>query len=173
MKTERDIFKAADALLKKAIREELRAQGHRLTGALEKSIMGQINSGSGTTTLDGTALGYAGILNDGVDASKIPYSPGKRTGAGSSRYIQGLITFWKLRGLGEAEATRAAFATARKQKQEGMSTKASRRFSASRRRQGFIAAVYRRVSAQVDKLVLSGYDEVVNNLFKETGNEKI
>lgn len=126
-------------LMQKGLREELKAQGHYLTGRLSESIDFRVfTKGSSVVVGEMYAVDYAMVLEVGVKPERIPY--GGRTGrGGTSRYIQGLVDFFQLRGLGEREAMRAAFATANVQKQEGMPTANSYRFSNNGRRTGFVA----------------------------------
>jgi len=49
------------------MKQEFRDQGHYLTGALERSIRSQVKG----TALEGTALGCAQTLNDGIPADQI------------------------------------------------------------------------------------------------------
>jgi hypothetical protein len=59
------------------------------------------------------------ILNYGVTPERIPFSPG--SGAKSSKYIDGLKAYAKLRfSVNDKEAERIAFAIAYKQKKRGM-----------------------------------------------------
>lgn len=128
--------------LQKQLRTELKDQGHYLTGALHDSIQYRITKrGSTVVIAEMYALDYALIMEFGVPASRIPFSGSRRGGAsgGVSKYIQGLVTFFQKRGLGEREALSAAFATANVQKQEGMPTNDSFAFSANGRRTGFVS----------------------------------
>lgn len=140
---QKDIIDALDAAMKhlqKQLREELREQGHYLTGALQNSIEYRIYP-RGTTVVvaEMMALDYGVFMELGVPASRIPYSGGRQGGGGKSKYIQGLITFFQKRGLGEREAMSAAFATANVQKREGMPTNGSFAFSSNGRRTGFVS----------------------------------
>ena len=132
-----DAIKSAMADLQKRLIAELQAQGHSLTGSLAKSIAYEVTQdGSGITAVM-TALDYGLVMEFGVPASRIPYG-GKGGGRGTSKYIQGLVRFFTLRGLGSREALGAAFATAKKHKREGMPTRGSYAFSANGRRTGFV-----------------------------------
>lgn len=123
--------------LRKRLIAELQAQGHRLTGALEKSIAYEIRQSPGRITAVMTAADYGLIIEFGVPANRIPY--GGRTGRGGvSKYIQGLVRFFELRGLSGREALGAAFATATKHKREGMPSRGSYAFSSNGRRTGFV-----------------------------------
>lgn len=168
----REVLQAADADLQKGIKEELRTQGHYLTGALAASIHGEITvKGEESATLVGTSLFYAQILNAGTTAARIPF--GTHTGATTSKYIEGLINFFTLRGLDEAEAKRAAFATARVQKLQGMPTTGSYRFSDNNQRLNVLGIVEREMDTELDEVVLGGIENMVESVFKQTLSERI
>lgn len=124
------------------LREELRDQGHYSTGRLHESIQYEIKSGSDTVTALVECEDYGLALEFGVPAGKIPFSPG--SGAGSSQYIQGLITDFQQKGLQGREAISAAFATANVQKRTGMPTPGSYRFSNNGDRLGFASKTLER-----------------------------
>jgi hypothetical protein len=124
------------------LRKELKAQGHYLTGRLHDSIEYEIEQLPGLVRAVMECEDYGLAMEFGVPAERIPYSPG--SGAGSSRYIQGLIQFWNKRGVTGREGIRAAFATARKHKREGMPTRASYAFSTTGQRTGFASTVLER-----------------------------
>ena len=128
-------IRAAMTDLQKRLIAELQAQGHRLTGALEKSIQYEVKVEGDTITAVMTALDYGLVMEFGVPANRIPYGKG---GGGTSKYIQGLVRFFTLRGLGSREALSAAFATAKKHKREGMPSRGSYAFSSNGRRTGFV-----------------------------------
>ena len=167
MKTPK-ILKEVSALLDKSFRAEFRAQGHSLTGAAERSIRGEFTP----TSVTGDMVEYGYILNSGVQSTRIPYS-GRSGRGGTSQYIQGLITFFKLRGLSDSEAKGAAFATANKHRLEGMSTAASSRFSRTGKRQGFIDEVVSAKEPEIDRIVSSGMDEIFNQEYNKQKSETI
>lgn len=163
--------RASDMLNKKLI-AELKAQGHSLTGSLERSLRGNmIQSRSGVSVL-GTMNGYGKYVATGVSKDRIPYGGHSATG-GTSKYIQGLVAFWKLRGLSEKEALRAAFATAKKHKREGMPTKGSYAFSKTGERTQFIQIVDRAAGTDIDNIVLDGLDRIVDQKYREVKSETI
>ncbi len=172
MLTEKDVLEEASKILIEAIHKELRAQGHYLTGTLERSITGTVQETPQGGILIGTALYYGGILNAGVTAARVPF--GGRTGnGGTSKYIQALINYFMLRGLPEKEATRAAFATAMKQKEEGMPTNASSAHSNTGTRLNFIGAVRDATGPTLDRVVLGAIDKIVDETFKQTRSERL
>lgn len=164
MLTQSNILQSAAALLNRAFKKAFQEQGHTLTGGWERSVLGTVKANE----LKGEANFYGGILNAGTTPGRIPFGGkgSKKTGR-ASKYIQGLISYWKLRGLSDKEAIRAAFATAHKQKVEGMPTAASNRFSATGKRTAFVASVEQSVGKEVDNLVLNGLDRVLNETLKE------
>jgi hypothetical protein len=150
-----DILKVAEAvmsLLQKELRDELKAQGHRLTGTLEQSIVYEVEKTP--VGIVGTMYSedYGLTVNFGVPASRIPYTSGGKRG-GTSLYIQGLIEFWEKRGLADREAVGAAFATAAVHAREGMPTRASYRYSSTGDRTGFITAVVNRNMSRIEELI--------------------
>ena len=124
--------------LQKTTRQNLEDQGHVLTGRLRDSIVFDVVVSGDKVKATMYCESYGLAMEFGVKAANIPYSPG--SGATSSKYIQGLITYFKRRGVTGREGIRAAFATARKHKREGMPTHASRRFSKTGERTGFASS---------------------------------
>jgi len=125
------------------LRKELKAQGHYLTGKLNDSIEYDIRVEGDFIRAEMEIEDYGLAMEFGVPASRIPYTPGAG-GGGTSKYIQGLIRFWNLRGVTGREGVRAAFATARKHKREGMPTRSSHAFSSTGARTGFASTVLER-----------------------------
>lgn len=162
------MLKKASKILDSACKRELKRQGHILTGSLENSITGKL---SGNRVI-GTMHEYGFIVNDGVKAKKIPYGGGESSG-GKSKYIEGLIAFFKLRGLSEDDAKKAAFATAKVQKNEGMSTIASRKYSKTKERQKFLDIALSNSVPKVDEIITSGMDDIFNKEFLKQKDELI
>lgn len=171
------LLQHAGKILDNNLIDEWTKQGHHLTGAWEKSVHGMVVATGNVIVLTGTMAGYGVYVDEGVSAERIPYggaSAGKGgTGAGTSKYITGLYNFWKLRGLNDKEALRAAFATAKTQKKEGMSTVASGRFSQTGKRQQFIAAVTKVVNEGVNDVISDGLDAIIDKKYHETESETI
>ena len=163
MPSQADILELAVPLVESNIKKEFQAQGHHLTGAWEQSI----SSVKTENRVEGYAKSYGSIVDAGMTPDKIPFG-GTSTKSGlnsgiKSQYIQGLTRFWMLRkpGISEKEALRLAFATANVQKQEGMSTAASYRFSQTGQRQKFIEAVKRAITPEVDNIITKGFDKYI------------
>lgn len=142
---EQSIISALDVAMKRLqtdMRGELKAQGHNLTGRLSESLEYEIEVQGDVIVATMECEDYGLSIEFGVPASRIPYTPGG--GGGTSKYIQGLIRFWNLRGVTGREGVRAAFATAAKHKREGMPTRSSYAFSSTGARTGFASTVIER-----------------------------
>ena len=131
------------------IQTELKQQGHYNTGRLFKSAKAEVIQNSEGANLDITMNDYHVFVEQGVKASRIPFA-GRSGKNKTSKYIQGLVSFFTSKGLSRKEALSAAFATAYTHKSEGMPTKASSRFSESGRRLRFISEATK-ASNQINK----------------------
>jgi hypothetical protein len=142
-------------VVKKAVKQAFILQGRSLTGALVNSIDYNVNATVTSAFIEFTLLDYGMILNYGVPANRIPYSPG--SGAKSSKYIDGLKMYAKLRfGANDKEAERIAFAIARKHKKFGMPLDKK------------IGAVQNGIDdskKEVEELISEALTEVINVLF--------
>lgn len=142
-------------LVKKAVKQAFIIQGRSLTGTLINSIDYSVNATVNSAFVEFTLLDYGMILNYGVPADRIPYSPG--SGAKSSKYIDGLKMYAKLRfNVDDKEALGIAFAIARKHKKFGMPL------------DGKIGAVQNGLDdskEEVEKLINEALTEVINVLF--------
>ena len=113
------------------LKKELEAQGHRDTGSLIDSINYEILIDSQEVNIVFSYLFYGDIVNDGVPAANIPFTPPSGRG-GTSKYIEALKNWASRRGF--KKPLSAAFAIAAKHKKEGMPTKNSYKFSSNGRR---------------------------------------
>ena len=144
----------------------LEAQGHKNTGALEASMRTTVQRTATAVVGELQMYDYAFPLNYGVRPERIPYTPG-RSRAKTSKYIQGLKAYFQSKGLSDNSALRAAFATARRHKIEGMPTTASRRFSQTGRRTGFASETLDdTLEKAVDTLTAAGAREVAAQIGK-------
>ena len=166
------LLKVVGVKLTSKLRREFADQGHHLTGSLEQSIHGEAFFEGDASTLRGTMLYFGAILNFGVTAARIPFNPG--SGYKTSKYITGLINYWKLRGItDEKEAKSAAFATAAKQKGlhgkqgEGMPTSGSYSYSKNGRRKEWIDVVSAAVDEEIDNDIGNGIDRIMERKFQE------
>lgn len=151
--------------LQKGLREEQEAQGHKLTGRLERSIVYEISQDGRDAKAEMYSEDYGVFIELGVKASKIPYS-GNR-GGGKSKYIEGLISFFELRGLSGREAEGAAFATAKIQARQGMPTVGSYKYSSTGERTGFVKTTIEKNLEGIGKLIEDKYGAILELRFAE------
>lgn len=95
---------------------KLLSLGRKASGAFINSLSHRIVYGASSVEIIIMGLDYWRIIEYGTPAKNIPYGT-KRTGANSSKYIQGLVNWIKTKGLASGnKAVRAmAFAIATKQ----------------------------------------------------------
>ena len=119
-----------DKLTKELI-ESFKSKGHSLNGSFESKVKHLVTQ----QTVDQIIIGgfypdYGDYLNKGVAPSRIPYTPGTRSGAGKSKYIEGLQRYVQARmGISGKRGLGIAFAIATRQKQHGMSLRRTKRGS--------------------------------------------
>lgn len=119
---------------------EFQKQGHTLTGSLIKKTKDQSSRSNDAVLVDVVMPEYYVFTEYGVKRSGIRkmYNPNVRTGKKKSNYIEALIHFFRLKGKSTKEAKSAAFATARVHYKEGMSTRASAKYSQTGKRKEWI-----------------------------------
>lgn len=139
-----DIYKGAEILINNLIREELKKQGHYLTGNLDRSLSGIISKTAKTDTLSGFALSYINVLEQGLEPEQISF-----------KMLPGLVAYFIKRGLSQEEALQAGKATIFKWMKEGLSTQASKRFSQTGARQHAVEAVFVGKQTEIDEYVLN------------------
>ena len=152
-------------VIKRALILSYTMQGHKLTGGLINSIEYQVRAQVTAASIDFYMYDYGVILDKGVSAANIPYQRG--SGAGSSKYIDGLKQYARLRmgAATEKEAERIAFAIANKHKQQGMPTKASFVYSSTGKRTGAIDAALEDANPEVTRLINVAMEEYINTFF--------
>jgi hypothetical protein len=142
-------------VVKKAVKQAFIMQGRTLTGALVNSIDYSVNATVTSAFIEFTLLDYGMILNYGVPANRIPFSPG--SGAKSSKYIDGLKMYAKLRfNANDKEAERIAFAIARKHKKFGMPLD---------KKTGAVEQGIKESSDEVEALISEALTQVINVMF--------
>ncbi|QDP86071.1 hypothetical protein FNJ88_11125 [Chryseobacterium sp. SNU WT5] len=145
------ILKEAGEKLNKILTQELRDQGHYLTGSLEASINNsfRVEKMNRKYVLRGFALDYSISLDQGLSprSSKLPS-------------VDDLKKYFLLRGLPPIQAQEAAFLTARKHKKEGMSTAASSQFSNTGERKKFISLSWEKAEKIIDKIIDGKTDKI-------------
>lgn len=164
-----DVMWKAERLLNEALAIELKAQGHYLTGALEASIVGRVTKSINEVSLTGVALGYAEKLQKGVSADEMP-----QPGSGAyEKHIEALTKYFILRGLSEKMAAFAAKKTAKRHSEEGMPTSGSYAYSQNGDRKHFLDNTDEQAGPIVSRVILAGFDQIIDNKFHETKSETI
>lgn len=133
-------------VLEDNLKKELRAQGHFLTGALEKSIRTQFSSTFNNTVLQTVALDYIDDLEEGIRPEHInPEDP---------KYLKGLTSYVQKRfGFDAGKAAAVALRIAHKHRKEGMPTKASYEFSTTGERTFAILDSYNKNEARFNQIL--------------------
>lgn len=149
------------------LRKTLAIQGHNLTGKLANSIEAYT-----LDVLNGYLIrfyweDYGVPLDTGVPAANIKFSPG--SGAKSSKYIDGLVKYVKQRMnvSGDKEALGIAFAIAYKQKEQGMSTDGSKRFSKTGKRNEWVDNTLDRVETELFRLIENQLYTLLDDIFTQ------
>lgn len=143
--------------LQDELKEELRAQGHYLTGALERSIDSKFVDQGDTIAREIVANDYAETLNTGIPSSKININ--------DAGYIAGLTRYAEQRfGYFGEQAKTVAFQIAAKHKKEGMPTKNSYQYSENNRRTHAIDVSVEN-NLETDRLMESGLSQEIDEVF--------
>lgn len=142
--------------LQAALRKELEAQGHTLSGKLSQSISFEVSSDGSEAVGRMYFEDYGVFVEVGVTADRIPYGKGGSKG-GTSKYIQGLVSFWEQRGLSGREALSAAFATARVHAREGMPSRGSYAHTSTGERTGFVRTAIEGQLENIGKTISDRY----------------
>lgn len=158
--------------LKLRLKSKLETQGHGKRGRSKLIDSMEFKIRKEATIIVGEMYmqDYYRFVDRGVKAANIPYTPGKGR-ARVSKYIQGLFTFWRRKGLAAKQALSASFATARKHSIEGMPTRRSFRFSKDGTRLGFVRdldlediaekAIIDKIGGKIEASVVKMFDNVV------------
>lgn len=162
---------------KQLIVAAIKERGHVLTGNLISEISYEVKYFGNVTVGRMYMPTYGFYVEFGVRPERIPYTiPNGATRKGASgrrsKYIDGLISYFTKRGLQDDEAKRAAFATARVHKREGMSTVASARFSKVGKRNGFVAASQPAIEEIAGRALENYGFEIVEAVFAKADFEK-
>lgn len=154
-----DAILKASKIYEAELKNQLQIQGHRNTGKLENSIEYSVQVFDSMVKSVFSMNDYGIILDPGVKPNRIPFKRG--SGAKTSKYIDGLIKYFRSKGHSEKKSKAFAFATATIQKREGMPTKASSRFSSNGKRTGFIDDTYLNTIGEINFIL---YEQTVNQI---------
>jgi len=156
------IYRGAQKIIEAGIRKESRDQGHYLTGAMEESLDAENRKEKGADILEGVAVKYTEYVNQGLPKE-----------SASFKQFPFLVEYFKLRGLQEEEAKRAAAATIRVWQKEGMPTKASSRFSKNKKRQEMIEDAIKKVSERLNAYMSKSFDNAIHKEYIKEKSETI
>jgi hypothetical protein len=154
-------------LLHDALMAEWRAQGHYITGKVVEEIEYEINQTFEGVSITGLMPAYGGYINEGVSAANIPFSPG--SGAGKSKYIEGLIGFVQKRMAVATlqEAKSVAFAIAHTQKRQGMPTIGSYKYTSTGKRTEWVNDALRKNLDKLGGYIREFYADYMRSQFQE------
>lgn len=171
MELTKDDIEQLKVILKNAFLKEWKAQGHFESGKVIEEIDYEIKQEVERIEIVGKMYPYGVYIDRGVKANRIPFNPG--SGAGRSKYIEGLINFVQRRmSISDlAEAKSVAFAIAHTQKKEGMPTRASHRFTDTGRRVGFISDALDKSRGEIGVFIRQFYRKFVGAEFERIVNE--
>jgi hypothetical protein len=162
MTTMADIYAGAFRLITELLRQEIDQQGHRLTGALEDSLDYDLKKEGRADVLEGTALYYSIFVNEGVPAASV-----------SMKQFPFVVEYFKKRGLNEPEAKNAAAATIKTWMKTGMPSPASRRFSRTGGRTGYVLSAFTGGQPKIDQYMNDTLDFGVEEKFQLTKSETL
>lgn len=164
------------SLIHLELKTKLETQGHGKRGNsdLINNIHQEIKEQANKIISETYMMYYWEFVEKGVSASNIPYTP--NSGRKNSKYIEGLIKFWRKKGLGVKEAKKASFATAKKHKKEGMPTAGSFGFSNDGTRLNFLrdtldeqeARIFQLLEDRIGQSSLILLDKVLDNVSSNT-----
>lgn len=149
-----EFLKTIGEKVNKLLIEEWELQGHKMNESkFERELEAEVYNEGNTKGVRGLGVGYARFVNVGVSADRIPFG-GRKTGAKTSAYIQGLIKYVLNRmGIGGAQGISIAFAIANKHKKEGMPTEKSKKYSKTGKRTEFIEEAFKKGEKEIDEIV--------------------
>lgn len=155
-----------DDFIQTNAKQELRDQGHYLTGELEDSFKSKISETSDGVGLDVEALDYLDTLENPTPASQIRISEAE---------FQKLRQWTLKRGIAtnEYEMTRAAAAIVAKWKKEGRPTHASSVYSKTGRRTQAVQISYDKNEGALDKLLDDGLGNELDSYIDKTFDQTI
>lgn len=141
-----------------ALREEIREQGHTLSGKLENNITANITDDQ----VEGFMLDYQKYVDQGFPASSANY-----------KQLPFVIKYFLARGYVEADAKRIAILTIRKWMREGMPTADSRLYSNNGFRTNFVDRADKIATPEIDSVISHGIDMLINRKHFSNSTETI
>jgi hypothetical protein len=153
-------------ILKEALLNEWKAQGHYINGKIVEEMDFLIERDLGRTAIIGKMYAYGVYQDAGVQAANIPFSPG--SGAKRSRYIDGLVRFVQQRMAVSTlkEAKSIAFAIAHTQKREGMPTGGSFQYSSTGKRTEWVSDAILKAQPKLGAYIRQFYTQYMRTEFE-------
>jgi len=138
---------------------ELSKLGHNLTGSLIASFETKIRDRKENLTIDFLMNSYGLSINYGIKPANIPYTVPPPFRGGTSKYIQGLINFAKIKfHADERTAKNIAFAIAAKHKKYGFPLSG---------KIGFFDNVLEADSDLIEEIIQEYFEATLIELFKQ------
>lgn len=162
MLTIEEIYHGAENLINQLLIKESSAQGHYLTGAMERSFTAEISRAGKAEVMQGFAVDYTKYVNEGVPAA-----------SASMKQFPFVYKYFLARGLADKEARGAAAATIKKWMKEGMSTQASKRFSETGSRHHMVESAFVGGQTIIDEYFNNTFDLSMEEEFQITKSETI
>ena len=165
-------YNTAMSMAMSFIKDKLEAQGHGTRGdsKLVDSMEFEVELKNNTEVIGKMLMEhYYFVVEKGVTPARIPYTPGVKRDD-RSLYIEGLMRYWAKKGLSGTDKMSATFATARKQKEEGIPTRNSYRFSKDGTRLKFIEDTLTKYENEVYTLLENRITENIGLFFNKVYN---
>ena len=163
-----DIYQGAERLINKILRDEMVAQGHHLTGAMEDSLVSDVFTKGKQKIMEGFAISYTKFVNEGFPAA-----------SASMKQYPFLLEYFVKRGYpiystkGNVTAGALTAMTIKKWMREGMPTQASKRFSSNGSRTNMIENAFAGANNEIDEYMGNSFDFVVEEKFQKEKSETI
>lgn len=168
MMTIADIYEGAERLINQKLREEMIAQGHHLSGAMEASLSSAVLRKGKTDIMEGSSVYYTKFVNEGFPAE-----------SASFKQFPFLLEYFIQKGYpvhsssGGLTAPSLAAMTIRKWMKEGMPTAASSKFSQVTRRKLMIENAFQDGKQELDQYMNNSFDFMVEERFQKEKTETI
>ena len=158
-----DVYELAETAINGFLRETIIAQGHSLIGELHQTLHSTTRQKGKTDVMQGFAVHYMKYVNDGVPAK-----------SASFKQFPFLVEYFKKRGISDdKEAKAAAAATIHKWMKEGLSTKASSKYSETGKRQQIVENTFADHGDKIDGVVMAAFDQLVDEQYHKEKSETI
>lgn len=159
--TVREILEAGQRIIETSVKQELRDQGHYLTGALERSLAAKVKS----EVMEGEALDYLKKLDEGVPGSQIKVD--SKALAEMTRYVELRM------GYKGSKAMQVAYRILQTQQREGMPTANSYAYSKNGERKKGLQIGFAEAEPRLDKHMSDGLDALIDEKYRLQKNETI